>query len=64
MSDRAEARIDRMVELVQAGDLASFVREAHDYEPADLADVLAAGILERRLGGLGLGGKRCKTSRH
>lgn len=41
MSDQAEARIDRMVELVQAGDLASFVREAHDYEPADLADVLA-----------------------
>jgi magnesium transporter len=41
MSDQSEERIERMVGLVQAGDLSSFVREAHDYEPADLADVLA-----------------------
>ncbi len=37
----SEARIDRLVEMVRSGDLPSFVREAHDYEPADLADVLA-----------------------
>ena len=37
----AEARVDRMVELVRSGDLPSFVREAHEFEPADLADVLA-----------------------
>jgi magnesium transporter len=41
MSDQSEERIERMVGLVQAGDISSFVREAHDYEPADLADVLA-----------------------
>jgi len=40
MSDQAEERIERMVELARAGDLRSFVREAHDYEAADLADVL------------------------
>ncbi len=40
MSDQAEERIERMVELARAGDLGSFVREAHDYEAADLADVL------------------------
>ena len=40
MSDQAEERIERMVELARAGDLRSFVREAHDYEGADLADVL------------------------
>ena len=40
MSDQAEERIERMVELARAGDLSSFVREAHDYEAADLADVL------------------------
>jgi len=37
----SEARIDRLVEMVRSGDLPSFVREAHDYEPADLADALA-----------------------
>jgi magnesium transporter len=41
MSDQSEERIERMVGLVRAGDISSFVREAHDYEPADLADVLA-----------------------
>ena len=41
MSDQAEERSDRLVELVRAGELTSFVRAAHDYEPADLADVLA-----------------------
>jgi magnesium transporter len=32
--------LDRMVELVRKGELASFIRRAHDLEPADLADVL------------------------
>ena len=32
--------LDRMVELVRKGELALFVRRAHDLEPADLADVL------------------------
>jgi magnesium transporter len=41
MSDQSEERIERMVGLVQAGEISSFVREAHDYEAADLADVLA-----------------------
>jgi magnesium transporter len=31
-----------MVELARAGDIAAFVRQAHELEPADLADVLAA----------------------
>ena len=35
------ARVDRMVGLVRSGDLGSFVREANDFEAADLADVLA-----------------------
>ncbi len=35
-------RIGRMVELVRTGDIALFVRRAHDFEPADLADVLSA----------------------
>ncbi|MBA3522514.1 MAG: magnesium transporter [Gemmatimonadales bacterium] len=34
--------VDRMVELVRSGELSAFVRRAHDYEPADLADVLSA----------------------
>jgi magnesium transporter len=32
--------LDRMVELVRKGELALFIRRAHDLEPADLADVL------------------------
>jgi magnesium transporter len=35
-------RVERMVELVRNGDITSFVRRAHDFEPADLADVLAS----------------------
>lgn len=34
--------LDRMVELIRKGDLAHFIRRAHDFEPADLADVLSA----------------------
>ena len=34
--------IDRMVELVRNGEITVFIRRAHDFEPADLADVLAA----------------------
>jgi magnesium transporter len=34
--------VERMVQLVRNGDLAAFVRRAHDFEPADLADVLAS----------------------
>jgi magnesium transporter len=34
--------VERMVELVRNGDIAAFVRRAHDFEPADLADVLAS----------------------
>ena len=30
--------LDRMVELVRKGELAHFIRRAHDFEPADLAD--------------------------
>ena len=32
----------RMVDLVRKGEMALFVRRAHDFEPADLADVLTA----------------------
>jgi magnesium transporter len=32
--------LDRMVELVRKGDIAHFIRRAHDLEPVDLADVL------------------------
>jgi magnesium transporter len=32
--------LDRMVELVRKGELALFIRRAHDLEPADLAEVL------------------------
>jgi magnesium transporter len=35
-------QVERMVELVRRGEIAVFVRRAHDVEPADLADVLAA----------------------
>jgi magnesium transporter len=34
--------LDRMVELVRKGELALFSRRAHDFEPADLAEVLTA----------------------
>ena len=34
--------IERMVELVRNGDIAAFVRRAHDFDPADLADVLSS----------------------
>ncbi|HEX3236751.1 MAG TPA: magnesium transporter [Gemmatimonadales bacterium] len=42
-------RVERMVELVRDGDIASFVRRAHDFEPADLADVLATLDEDERL---------------
>jgi magnesium transporter len=35
-------RVEWMVDLVRSGEIAVFVRRAHDFEPADLADVLAA----------------------
>ncbi len=38
----ADDNIARMVELVRSGDVTGFVRRAHEFEPADLADVLAA----------------------
>jgi magnesium transporter len=34
--------LDRMVELVRRGELALFTRRAHDFEPADLAELLTA----------------------
>ncbi|HEX5576173.1 MAG TPA: CBS domain-containing protein, partial [Gemmatimonadales bacterium] len=34
--------LDRMVELVRRGELALFTRRAHEFEPADLAEVLTA----------------------
>ena len=34
-------RIGRMVDLVRKGEITVFIRRAHDYEAADLADVLA-----------------------
>jgi magnesium transporter len=34
--------LHRMVDLVRRGEMALFVRRAHDFEPADLADVLTA----------------------
>lgn len=45
----AADRIDRMVQLVRKGELAAFVRRAHDFEAADLADVLAALEDEERV---------------
>ena len=41
--------VERMVDLVRKGEIALFVRRAHDFEPADLADVLAALDEEERL---------------
>jgi magnesium transporter len=38
----ASNHVERMVELVRNGEITLFVRRAHDFEPADLADVLAA----------------------
>jgi magnesium transporter len=38
----ADDKIERMVELVRTGELPAFVRQAHEFESADLADVLAA----------------------
>jgi magnesium transporter len=35
-------KVDRMVHLAQTGEIAAFVRRAREFEPADLADVLAA----------------------
>ncbi len=34
--------LDRMVDLVRKGELGLFTRRAHDFEPADLAEVLTA----------------------
>ncbi|MDF3053663.1 MAG: hypothetical protein K0S19_1768, partial [Geminicoccaceae bacterium] len=34
--------LDRMVDLVRRGELALFTRRAHEFEPADLAEVLTA----------------------
>jgi magnesium transporter len=41
--------LHRMVDLVRKGEMALFVRRAHDFEPADLADVLTALDDEERL---------------
>ncbi len=41
--------VERMVELVRSGEIPDFVRQAHDFEPADLADVLAALDEEERV---------------
>jgi magnesium transporter len=41
--------IDRMVDLVRNGEITVFIRRAHDFEPADLADVLAALDEEERV---------------
>ncbi len=41
--------LQRMVELVRKGEMALFVRRAHDFEAADLADVLTALDEEERL---------------
>src|SRR6185312_2047468 len=35
-------KVDRMVDLVRTGEITVFVRRAHEFEPADLADVLSA----------------------
>jgi magnesium transporter len=41
--------LQRMVDLVRRGEMALFVRRAHEFEPADLADVLTALDEEERL---------------
>ena len=40
--DDKDDSIERMVDLVRTGEMPAFVRRARDFEPADLADVLAA----------------------
>jgi magnesium transporter len=45
----SETRVERMVELARNGEIAAFVRLAHDFEPADLADVLASLDEQERL---------------
>jgi magnesium transporter len=42
-------RVEWMVDLVRNGEIPVFVRRAHDFEPADLADVLAALDEEERV---------------
>jgi magnesium transporter len=42
-------RVERMVDLVRTGEITVFVRRAHDFEPADLADVLSALNEQERL---------------
>jgi magnesium transporter len=42
-------RVEWMVDLVRNGESPVFVRRAHDFEPADLADVLAALDEEERV---------------
>ncbi len=41
--------VERMVELVRSGEITVFIRRAQDFEPADLADVLAALDDEERI---------------
>src|SRR5688500_3420295 len=41
--------LQRMVDLVRKGEMALFVRRAHDFEPAELADVLTALDEDERL---------------
>ena len=41
--------LQRMVDLVRKGEMALFVRRAHDIEPADLAEVLSALDEDERL---------------
>ena len=41
--------LQRMVDLVRKGEMALFVRRAHEFEPADLADVLTALDEDERL---------------
>ena len=38
----SDDKVERMVDLVRTGEITIFVRRAHDFEPADLADVLSA----------------------
>lgn len=47
--DDKDENIERMVDLVRTGEMPAFVRRAHDFEPADLADVLAALDEEERV---------------
>ncbi len=42
-------QVERMVDLVRKGEITVFIRRAHEFEPADLADVLAALDEEERL---------------